>query len=140
MRFHRGLRVAVCGLYLVTSSGCTSLREVPRGEYAALPQREHVRVVTRDGLLYQFDFAKFGADTITGYRQRDTEGRVEEYATLEVPLENVEKLSTRQVDWMRTGIVGGVALIGILFGAYKATQANREGGESTGGGGKPPPS
>lgn len=140
MRFHRGLRVAVCGLYLVTSSGCTSLREVPRGEYAALPEREHVRVVTRDGLLYQFDYARFGADTVVGFKQRDTGSRVEEYATLGVPLANVEKLSTRQVDWVRTGIVGGVALIGILLGAYKASQANREGGESPGGSPKPPPS
>ncbi len=61
MRIHRGLRVGACALWL-WGSGCTSLREIPRGDYAARPQREHVRVVTRQGLLYEFDYATFAAD------------------------------------------------------------------------------
>jgi len=139
MRFHRGLRAAACAMWL-TSSGCTALREIPRGEYAALPQRDHVRVVTSDGLLYEFDYAKFAADSVVGYKRREVSSRVEEYATLGLPLESVTHLATRQVDWMRTGLVGGVTLLAVLVGAYRASQGS-SGGDSGGGGGtRPPPS
>ena len=37
------------------ATGCTSLREVPPSEYLSRPERKHVRVVTRDGLEYEFD-------------------------------------------------------------------------------------
>ena len=138
MRYHRGLRVAACLLWL-SGAGCTSLREVPRGEFAAQPQREHVRVVTRDGLLYEFDYATFGADSVVGFKRRPTESHVDDYATLGLPLEQVSHLATRQVDWMRTGLIGGVVLVGVLIGAYKASQANNDGGDSGGGGPRPPP-
>ena len=138
MRVCGGLRVAACVLWL-SNSGCTALREIPRGQYAAQPQRDHVRVVTRDGLLYEFDYATFGADSVVGFKRRDIESRVEEYGSLGLPLEVVSHLATRQVDWVRTGLVGGVVLVGVLIGAYKANQASSGGGES-GGGGRPPPS
>ena len=142
MRFHRGLRVWACFLWLsgsAGSTGCTALRELPRGQYAALPERNHVRVVTNDGLLYEFDYAQFGADTVTGFKRRDTEDRVEEYASLAFPLGNVAQLAIRQVDWQRTGLLGGLILIGVLVGAYTATQNNNGGGNSGGGGTRPPP-
>jgi hypothetical protein len=138
MRFHRGLRVAACLLWF-TGSGCTALKEIPRGEYASQPQRDHVRVVTNDGLLYEFDYATFGGDSVVGFKRREAESRVDEYATLGMPLAQVANLATRQVDWLRTGLVGGVILLGVLVGAYKASQANSDGGESGGGGGRPPP-
>jgi len=138
MRVHRGLRVAACVLCL-SSSGCTAIREIPRGEYAAQPQRDHVRVVTRDGLLYEFDYATFREDSLVGFKRRDTEGHVEDYASLGLPLELVATMSTRQIDWVRTGLVGGVGLLVVLVGAYKASQASNGGGNSSGGGGRPPP-
>ena len=138
MRFHRGLRVVACVLCL-SNAGCTALREIPRGEFAAQPQRDHVRVVTRDGLLYEFDYATFGADSLTGFKRRDVESRVDEYASLAVPLESVASIATRQIDWVRTGLIGGLILAGVLVGAYKATQSNNNGGDGSGGGGKPPP-
>lgn len=138
MRVHRGLRVAACLLW-VTNQGCTALREVPRAQFAAQPQREHVRVVTRDGLLYEFDYARFGADSVTGFKRREDESRVEEYASLGFSLGDVAHLATRQVDWTRTGLVGGVVLIGVLIGAYKATTQNGGGGGGGGGGPRPPP-
>ena len=48
-------------------------------------------------------------------------------------------MSTRQVDWVRTGLVGGVGLLVVLVGAYKASQSSNGGGGGTGGGGRPPP-
>ena len=138
MRFHRGLRVAACGLWL-SNAGCTALREVPRGEYAAQPQRDHVRVVTRDGLLYEFDYATFREDSLVGFKRRETESHVDEYASLDLPLEQVATMSTRQIDWLRTGLVGGVGLLVVLVGAYKASQSSNGGDNSSGGGGRPPP-
>ena len=137
MRSHRGLRVAACVLWL-TGTGCTSLREVPRGEYATHPQREHVRVVTRDGLQYEFDFARFGGDSVVGFKRRDLEDG-EEYASLGLPLNDVTHLATRQVDWARTGLIGGVVLVGVLVGAYKASQGTESGGGGGGTGPRPPP-
>jgi len=138
MKFHRGLRVAACVLWF-SNSGCTALREIPRAQYAAEPQRDHVRIVTRDGLLYEFDYATFREDSLVGYKRRDTESHVEDYASLGVPLEQVAAMSTRQVDWVRTGLVGGVGLLVVLVGAYKASQSSNGGGGGTGGGGRPPP-
>jgi hypothetical protein len=138
MRFHRGLRVAAFLLWL-SGSGCTALREIPRGEYAAQPQRDHVRIVTRDGLLYEFDYATFQGDSIVGFKRREDQTHVADYASLGMPLEQVSHLATRQVDWVRTSLVGGVGLLVVLVGAYKASQANNGGTDSGGGGGRPPP-
>ncbi|TMQ52427.1 MAG: hypothetical protein E6K72_09165 [Candidatus Eisenbacteria bacterium] len=98
-----------------------------------------MRIVTRDGLLYEFDYATFREDSLVGYKRRDTESHVEDYASLGVPLEQVAAMSTRQVDWVRTGLVGGVGLLVVLVGAYKASQSSNGGGGGTGGGGRPPP-
>ena len=138
MRFCRGLRVAACVLWL-SSSGCTALREIPRGEYAAQPQRDHVRVVTRDGLLYEFDYATFREDSLVGFKRRDTESHVEDYASLGLSLDQVATMSTRQIDWVRTGLVGGVGLLIVLVGAYKASKSSNSGDGSSGGGPRPPP-
>jgi hypothetical protein len=56
-------------LWLAASS-CTSLREIPRADYSAVPERKGVRVETRDGLVYDFDYAAFTGDSLTGYRHR----------------------------------------------------------------------
>lgn len=106
--FHRALRT-VLALVLILP-GCTALREVPRDQYAVKIERKNVRVETREGLRYQFDWARFGADTLTGFHRRDTGGSFEELDQLAIPLDSVSRISTRQVDWYRTGLVGGVGL------------------------------
>jgi hypothetical protein len=112
----RCLRVIVSLTWLAVG-GCTTLREVPRGAYAARDERKHVEVDTNEGLHYEFDYARFSGDTLTGYRQRDTEGEFEEYATFAIPLEAIAKLSARRVDWYRTGLVGGATLSAIVLTA-----------------------
>lgn len=99
------------GLLILSAlgTGCTSLREVPRSEYASESERKHVRLVTRDGLTYEFDYVTVSGDTLTGFRRRDTPG-VEDYASMSVSLEEVEKLSLRAIDWKRTGLIGGGVL------------------------------
>jgi hypothetical protein len=51
----------------------------------------------------------------------------------------VANLATRQVDWVRTGLVGGVVMLGVLIGAYKASQNGKSPTGGGGGGSKPPP-
>ncbi len=116
MRASRCLRV-LAALSWLAACGCTTLREIPRNAYAAAEQRKDITVDTREGLHYEFDYARFGSDTLTGFRQRDTEGKFEEYATLAIPLDAIAKLSARRVDWYRTGLVGGVTLSAIVLAA-----------------------
>ena len=139
MRLNRGLRVVVCGLW-VAGSGCTALREIPRGTYAALPERDHVRVETRDGLIYEFDYAQFGPDSLMGFRRRDVETPADEYAALGLPLDQVTRLSARGIDWTRTGLVGGGVLLVVLVAAFSNNNKNQGGsGGNSGGGTRPPP-
>jgi hypothetical protein len=105
------------------ASGCTTLREIPRGDYGGAEERKHVVVETQEGLHYEFDSAHFGGDTLTGYRQRDTEGAFEEVATVAIPLDTITKLSARRVDWYRTGLVGGASLSAIVLTALARHKA-----------------
>ncbi len=113
MHSTRSLRLVATAAWIV-ASGCTTLREIPRAEYAAREERRHVAVDTGEGLHYEFDYARFGSDTLVGYRRRDTEGAFEEYDSLPIALETVTRLSARGVDWYRTGLIGGGALAAII--------------------------
>jgi hypothetical protein len=121
-------RWAVSALWL-SSAGCTALREIPRGEYASRPQIRHVRMVTREGLTYEFDYIQVGGDSLVGYRRRDVQGPADEYASMSLPLEEVTKLSARSVDWTRTGLVGGGVIAALVA----------RGLSNGGSGGKPSP-
>lgn len=130
MEIHRGLRV-VCACLWLASSGCTSLREVPRSDYASQPERRHVRVQTRDGRRYEFDSVRFDADSLYGQAHRDVEGPTDEIVSFDLALEDVSRISTRGVDWYRTGLVGG----GVIAGLVAAGLSARNGGKAS----EPPP-
>jgi hypothetical protein len=137
MKRSRVLSGAVLVFWLC-ASGCTTLREIPRSDYPRLPERHGVRVQTRDGLVYEFDYASFGPDSLTGYRQRsDLEGPVDQMVTFKMALDDIEHLTTRRLDWYRTGIVGGSVLAGVLVAGLGVAAAKppEQGGSSGGGGG-----
>src|SRR5262249_12258556 len=106
-------RMVMCAAAML-SAGCTTLREIPRGSYAERPARQHVRIVTREGLVYEFDYATVSGDSLTGYRRRDTEGVVDDTATLRIALDDVQRFSARAVDWYRTGLIGGGVLAAVI--------------------------
>ncbi len=119
MRVRKGLRVACACLWL-TGSGCTALREIPRSDYAAQPERHNLRVQTRDGRSYVFDSARFDADSLYGMTRLDREGATDEIATFSLPLEEVSRITTRRVDWYRTGLVGGGVVAGLVAAGLNA--------------------
>ena len=54
MRLRKTGRLLGCALWLL-GAGCTSLREIPRGDYTSEPERHNVRLETRplpDLLMY----------------------------------------------------------------------------------------
>ncbi|MEO5618273.1 MAG: hypothetical protein ABIS67_10910 [Candidatus Eisenbacteria bacterium] len=121
------------------ASGCTTLQEIPRTQYTAASERKAVRVLTRDSLLYEFDYATVTNDTLTGYRRLEVSGPAPEYTSMALPLEAIEKLSSRRVDWYRTTLIGGIGILGVA-GAGLASEASRRGdpGGSPGGDGRVP--
>ena len=135
MKSYRALRAAVL-LGGLAAWGCTSVREIPRADYARVSERHGVRIVTRDGLIYDFDSATFSQDSLTGVRHRnDLEGPVDQTVTFSMALGDVERITTRRVDWARTGLVGGTMLAGVLVAGLGASAAKPpEPGGSSGGG------
>ena len=105
-------------------SGCTSLRELRRDQYAARPERAHVVVQMRDGTRHEFDLARFSADSLTGYRHSQGDGAAEAYDAFPLALDGVNRITTRQVDWYRTSLVTGVALGAILAAALSRSSDN----------------
>uniref|UniRef100_A0A832I0S5 Uncharacterized protein n=1 Tax=Eiseniibacteriota bacterium TaxID=2212470 RepID=A0A832I0S5_UNCEI len=138
MMSSRGLRRALAATALL-ASGCTTLREIPPAQYTARAQRENVRIVTRDGLVYDFEWVEVRGDTLRGYRRRDLEGRFEEVASLDVAVSDVARLSRRTIDWARTGLIGGGVIAAALLAGVGSAPAEPERNPSSGGGsGRPP--
>ncbi len=128
---------AVLALWLL-ANGCTTLREIPRGDYAQLPERRGVRVETRDGLVYDFDYASVTGDTLTGVRHRnDLEGPVDQTVSFSIALDDIQQLTTRRFDWYRTGLVGGSVVAGVIVAALGANNSKSDDGTPSSGGGKP---
>jgi hypothetical protein len=125
-------------LLLVAAQGCTTLREIPRGEYDREPERRHVRIETREGLRYEFDFARFTADSVTGFRRLDVGGPVDTYAEVSLGYGDLSRLATRRIDWYRTGLIGGGVLAAVVAAGLTATTGGEDDGGSGGGGGRPP--
>jgi hypothetical protein len=104
-------RIGAALLLAPLGSACTALRELPREQYAAKAERRHLVVETQDGERHRLDRARFSADSLVGFRRGDAEA---DSVALRLALDDVARLSARQVDWYRSGLVGGVVLAGIL--------------------------
>ena len=113
MKAGRSGRVAILVAWACTA-GCSTLREVPRSQYAVQPERKNVQIETIDGETIEFEEAHFTADSLVGTRHRDSEGPVEVVDTRALALDRVSKLQARQVDWYRTGLIGGLIVAGIV--------------------------
>jgi hypothetical protein len=122
----------LAALLCLMACGCSVARELPRSEYAAQPERHNVKVETRTGEKYEFDRARIAADSLYGYQPVETEGSFDEYRVVNIPLDQVVRLSIRGVDWYRTGLIAGVAAAAVLA-AVLSQQANGSSSDSGGG-------
>jgi len=131
---------------VVLASGCSSLVQVPRADFAAEPERKNVLIRTDLGEQYAFDRVNVTADSLfgTGYQQRtvvrsDGESQIEETATIvRLPLANITSLSEKKRDWSRTikWGVGALAATALVV-AVGTSSGNTD--EAKPGGGKGPP-
>ena len=131
---------ALAGVVLaawLASSGCTTLREVPREQYGQVPERKGVRIETREGLVYDFDYVTVASDTLTGFRSRsEAEGPVDQMASFRIALDEIQVMNTRKLDWYRTGLVGGGVIAGVLVAGLAGSSGKSEPGSTSGGGGR----
>jgi hypothetical protein len=102
----RGAMTMLC----LGACGCSVMKELPRNQYAAVPERHDVRVDMRSGEHHEFERMAVRGDSLTGYERADSEGSFEEFQSLRLALDDVGKMSVRNVDWYRTGLIGGLAL------------------------------
>lgn len=134
IRMRRGAAVLA-----LLATGCTTIREVPRAHYRSQAERPHVRILTRDGLVYEFDYARVTGDSLIGFKRRDTGGRVEQFDSLPVPLDDVTRMSIRSIDWGRTSLVGGGVILTAAIAGLAGSAGSGGGGSSSGGGTIRPP-
>jgi hypothetical protein len=128
-------------------TGCSSMAQVPRGEFAAEPVRKGVLVRTTEGEQYSFDQAAISADTLTGtgYQQKtvlsaDGQPSVEEIATqVRIPLERIASLSEKRRDWGRTAKWGLGAAGAAAFVIAVGTSSGEDPPAKPGGGRGPGP-
>jgi hypothetical protein len=110
-------------VFTLISSGCSSLIQVPRSQFAAAPVRKNVLIRTESGQQYAFDRVSVTADSLfgTGYQQRlvvrsDGESQMDEVSTdVRLPLANITSLSEKKRDWKRTTKWGVGALAASAF-------------------------
>ena len=127
----RTARLGVLCAWLA-STGCMTLREIPRAEFTQHAERKGVRVETRDGLVYAFDWASFAGDTVVGYRNHaEAEGPMAQVTEVRVPFDDVQRLTSRELDWRRTGLLGGGVVAGALaVGLRSSLKPPGQGGSS----------
>jgi hypothetical protein len=143
------VKVVSCLLALavfVSATGCSSLVQVPRAEFAAEPVRKNVLIRTESGQQYAFDRVDVTADSLfgTGYQQQtvirsDGETEVDEVATqIRVPLADVTSLSERKKDWGRTTKWGvGALAAGAFVVAVGTSSGNTDDAKPGSGKGSP---
>ena len=131
---------------LAFASGCSSLVQVPRADFAAEPVRKNVLIRTDLGEQYAFDRVDVTADSLfgTGYQQRmvirgDGESQLDEVATdIRLPLASITSLSEKKRDWSRTTKWGvGALAAGAFVVAVGTSKGNDD--EAKPGGGKGAP-
>ena len=123
----------------IALDGCSAVREIPRAQLSDQPDQRDVVVDMRNGLHYEFDSARFGADSLWGYKRSEDEGDLAEVSTTPLALDDVSRVTVRRLDWYRTGLT----MAGVLAGGIAVAVAQRKSlpsGSGDGGTIKPPPS
>ena len=134
-------------LALACATGCSSLSQVPRSEFAAEPERKGVLVRTVEGEQYAFDRVTISADSLSGvgFQQRtiylsDGQASIEEVSVpVRLPLDRIATLSEKRRDWGRTAKWGLGAAAAAAFVVAVGTNSTDDAAAEPGGGKGPGP-
>lgn len=133
MKPSRPLAAAILLLHLV-ATGCSSMREIPVSEVTSDSGTRGMRVMTVDGLVYDFDEVAVLGDSLVGQRLRtDVEGPASVVVTHRIALADVQRAEGRRLDWARTGMTAGGVLAAVLVAGLGAAMKKSSGGSSGGG-------
>jgi len=132
---------------LCLGSGCSSLVQVPRSEFAAVGDRKNIRIRTQSGEEYAFDRATVSADSLSGvgYQQRlvtraDGESEIDEMAThVTLPLADVLTMEERRRKWKSATRWGVGVAAATAFVVAVGTHVGNHDNAAPGGGKGPPP-
>jgi hypothetical protein len=119
-------RRVFAALACLFATGCATLHDLPRAEYAAKPERKGGGGGYPRRAPLMFDLASFSADTLVGQHLKDTEGSFEEYNTVAIPLERVvERHAVRRTNWLRTGVIAGAVAVAAIVGVAANRRTRR---------------
>jgi hypothetical protein len=131
---------------LVLLGGCSSYREIPRGDLVPESSFTKIRVATLDGFEYRFDRGSIAADTLIGFYRVTEERRgpgkqvwfEDALRQQGIPLARVARVELIRKDPVRSVFWG--ASIGAA-GFFLVNLVDESSHKSTrpGSGGKPPP-
>jgi hypothetical protein len=108
---------------LIAAQSCTAMREIPVAHYGDEGTRRDVVVETTDGRRLEFEESHAEGDTLVGYRRAD-EDTTRTLTETRLPFEQITRLSHKQVDKYRTGLVAGVVIVGVAV--YALTKKKDE--------------
>lgn len=139
-------RSSLLAAAVIVLSGCSSYREVPRGDLVSGSSQENVRVATVEGFEYKFERVEVAADTLFGFYpvtvERVGPGKQIWYEDSlrrqAIALAQVARIDLVRRDPLKTAIWGASIGAAGYFLVNLVDESSRK-SSLPGSGGKPPP-
>ncbi|HEV8480877.1 MAG TPA: hypothetical protein VGR66_08780 [Candidatus Eisenbacteria bacterium] len=145
------LRMLLAGSFLIATTGCSQMVQVPQNQAASLGTLKDAHVRTKTGEVYQFDLASVRGDSLSGYANEERtvflEGgeiqTVEEQKAVHLAFADIEELTVKKRNWKRAGLwtlAAGAVAGGLAIASGQNSPPSADANSSGGGkGGGPTP-